>query len=239
SRLRVEMIANGLGHSVLVPVIVVRGADPGPILGLTAAVHGNELNGVRVIQNLLRDLDPTAMRGTVVACPVVNVPGFLANRREFTDGSDLNRVMPGTPRGPSAQVYAHRLMTRVIDRFEYLIDLHTASFGRVNSLYVRADLSNPETAWMARAQHPQIMVHNAGADGTLRAAAVDLGIPAITVEVGDPQRFQRQMIRYGLLGVTIVMAHLKMIPYDEELPEHAPVVCNRSFWLYTDAGGLL
>ena len=97
------------------------------------------------------------------------------NTRHFNDGFDLNRLMPGKRGGTPSQVYAFRFMERVVKHFEYMIDLHTASFGRINTLYVRADLTNADAAWMAECQQPQIMLHNVGADGTLRGAAMDLG----------------------------------------------------------------
>lgn len=235
----VQMIVNALGEPVCVPFMVARGRLDGPTVGLTAVVHGNELNGLRIIHRLFADLDPEELRGTVVAIPVVNVPGFLQATREFDDGTDLNRAFPGVSHGRSADVYAHRFLNRVVKKFDYLIDLHTASAGRINSLYVRADLAHPETSWMARAQHPQVVVHNRGGDNTLRGAAMALGVPSITVEVGNPQRFQRALIRFGMIGVGNVLAHLQMLPLEEELPQFEPIVCARSYWLYSDDGGLL
>lgn len=239
TRFRVDMVRDGMGEMVRLPVVVVKGKRPGPKVGFTAAIHGNELNGVRVIQRLVPSIDPATLSGTVVAVPVVNVPGFLTQRREFNDNADLNRVMPGTPRGTMSQVYAHRFIDRVVRHFDYLIDLHTASFGRVNSLYVRSDLKNPITARMAYLEGPEIVVHNAGADGTLRSAAAAMGVHAITVEIGDPLRFQRERIRTSVQGSFNVLEHLDMVP--ERGPSLAvdPIVCGRSYWIYTDRGGLL
>ncbi len=239
SRARISMCENGLGQPILMPLMVARGHKPGPVVGLTAAMHGNELNGVRVIQALLKSIDVHTMAGTVIAVPVVNVPGFLMNRREFNDGADLNRIMPGQASGDSSQIYAHRLLERVVRKFDYLIDLHTASFGRANTLYVRADLSHADAYWMAMAQQPQIILHNTGADGTLRAAAMGLGIPSITVEVGDPQLFQVDMIRAGLRGVSNVLARLNMVPEASQEDVPPPVICSRAYWVHTDHGGLL
>lgn len=238
-RLRVDMVRDGMGEMVRIPVIVIRGAQRGPVVGITAAIHGNELNGVRIVHRMLPSLDPATLSGTIVAVPVVNVPGYLANKREFNDNQDLNRVMPGREPGTTSEVYAHRFLERIVRPFDYLIDLHTASFGRVNSLYVRADMSMPITARLAFLQSPQIIVHNAGGDGTLRAAAADLGIPSITVEVGDPQRFQRTLIRSSMIGTLNVLEHLDMIPEDDEDPVDTPIVCGRSYWIYTDRGGVL
>lgn len=239
ARLRIDMARNGMGDMIRMPATVVRGAFDGPVLGVTAAMHGNELNGVRIVQRLVPELDPQALHGTVVALPVVNIPGFLANKRGFNDGYDLNRVMPGRKSGTSSQVYAHRVVNRVVRHFDYLIDLHTASFGRVNSLYVRADLTNPVTSHLAYLQSPQIIVHNKGSDGTLRSAAAELGIHAITLEVGDPQRFQRSLIRSSLRGILNAMEHLRMLDDGEPEPTNEPVICGKSYWLYTDHGGIL
>ncbi len=239
TRFRVDMVRDGMGEMIRLPVVVVRGTKPGPKVGFTAAIHGNELNGVRVIQRLVPSIDPATLAGTVVAVPVVNVPGYLANRREFNDNADLNRVMPGQARGTMSQVYAHRFIDRVVRHFDYLIDLHTASFGRVNSLYVRADMRNPYTARMAYLEGPEIVVHNASADGTLRSAAAAMGVHAITVELGDPQRFQRDRIRSSVLGAFNVLEHLEMVPERPAPLTIDPVICGRSYWIYTDRGGLL
>jgi len=229
-----------MGRDLALPVVVVRGANSGPILGVTAVVHGNELNGIPIIHRFVSRLRPSGLCGTVVAVPVVNIPAFLDNRREFRDGQDLNRLMPGKEPGNESQVYAHRFITRLVRHFEYLVDLHTASFGRANSLYVRADLHDPVTANMAQLIGPQIIVHNEGADGTLRAAAGDMGIHAITVEVGDPNRFQAGLIRSSRLGLEAVLEDLKMMPPSNGGPDDdETVVCSRSYWIYSDIGGIL
>ncbi|MCA9693025.1 MAG: succinylglutamate desuccinylase/aspartoacylase family protein [Nannocystaceae bacterium] len=238
-RFRVRLVRDGLGDYLAIPVIVAQGREPGPVLGVTAAVHGNELNGIPVIQRLMAGLDVDSLCGTVVAVPIVNLPGYQENRRELVPHMDLNRLFPGRPDGNVGQIYAHRFVERVIRPLHYLIDMHTASFGRVNSLYVRADMRDPATAEMARLQSPQIIVHNEGGDGTLRSAAADLGIPAITVEVGDPQRFQLGLIRSSLIGVRNVLCHFGMIPQPGDSPALEPVFCRRSYWMYTDRGGVL
>jgi predicted deacylase len=239
SRFFIDMVESGTGQPLSVPVIVARGKKPGPVVGITAAVHGNELNGIPVIGRLFQEIRVEHLSGTIIGVPAVNLPGFLSGRREFSDGADLNRQFPGKPVGTCAQVYAYRFMERVARRFEYLIDLHTANFGRVNSLYVRADMTDKVPAWMARLQQPQIIVHKHGSDGTLRGAVAALGIPAITVEVGNPQLFQQGLIKSSLSGVHNVLGHLNMLPLNEEPPAKEPVICTRSRWLFTDAGGLL
>lgn len=239
SRLYVDLVANGLAQDILLPLLIARGKRDGPVFGLTAAVHGNELNGIRVIHDLIRHIDTKQLNGTVVALVVVNVPGLYRHQREFVDGSDLNHLFPGRPDGNVAQVYAHRIVDRIVNRFDYLVDLHTASFGRVNSLYVRADMTQAATATMAFLQRPQIIVHNPASDHTLRGAAMDLGIPAITLEIGDPQKFQPTYVRSSRIGLRAVLAAAGMLPRRPVAEGPEPVLCERSYWMYSDRGGLL
>lgn len=239
TRLGLSLVRDELGSPLRLPVLVARGAADGPVFGITCALHGDEINGLAVVHRLMRWLDVGALRGTLVAVMVVNVPGFRLLSRTLPDGADLNLVMPGRPDGNVAHVYAHRFLDRVVRAFDYLVDLHTASRGRANSLYVRADMSEPVTAAMARLQRPQIILHNPPSDYTLRGAAAELGIPAVTVEIGNPNRFQVRYIERSLVGLKAVLAMAGMVDDDPPSPSEAPVLCRRSYWLYTDAGGLL
>jgi uncharacterized protein len=238
-RLWLNLTRDTLGNDVSIPVIVTKGIEPGPVLGLTAAVHGNEVNGIPVIQRVFKEIDPKTVKGTIVGIPVVNVPGLNDKVREFNDGKDLNHVFPGRPKGNESDVYAHRFFNNVIVHFDYLLDLHTASFGRVNSYYIRADMRDPVTAELARLQNAQIIVHNPPSDGTLRGAANEVNIPAITLEVGNPNTFQRGMIRTGMTGIFNAMAYLKMLNVPIEEAASEAVYCRYSYWIYTDTGGFL
>lgn len=229
-----------LSNPVTIPVMVARGAIDGPVFGITAAVHGNEVNGIPIIQRLFAELDPTTLRGTVVGVPIVSAYAFRNANRTFFEGFDLNRIMPGKPDGNVGEVYANRILARLVQYFDYLVDVHTASFGRANSLYVRSDLRNERSRKMAFLQSPEIIVHNEARDGTLRDAAMELGIAAITVEVGDPLRFQRRMIRDSLVGIRAILDEFGFIPSAPTAQEDdAPIVCSRSQWIYADDGGLL
>jgi len=233
-----DIVANGIAQDIHVPIMVKKG-DDGPVVGVTAAVHGNELNGLKIIQRLMPQLDYKKLKGTVIGVPVVNVPALLNHERFFNDGEDLNRIMPGKAEGNMSQVYAHRILDRIVSNFDYLLDLHTASFGRVNSYYIRANMKSRVSKKLALLQNAEIILNNEGADGTLRAAATDLGIHAITLEVGDPNRFQRGMIRSGLEGIFNVLSYLKVTDNAIEEPEHPAIVCKKSYWIYADRGGVL
>lgn len=234
-----RVASNGLGNPIRIPLLVARGAHDGPVLGVTAALHGDELNGIPVIQRLFTDLDPAAMKGTVVGAPVINIPGFHRQMRVFSDGKDLNHLMPGKADGNASGLYAHRIVDRLVRHFDYLLDLHTASRGRINSYYVRADMADETTRRLATLQNPQLIVHNPPNDGTLRGAADDLGIPAITLEVGNPGVYQKGLIRSGLVGVHNALSWLRITDDDVvELP-NTTIHCKRSLWIFTKTGGLL
>lgn len=234
-----HVVSNGIGQPIYVPIIVGRGIKDGPTLGVTAVVHGNELNGMPVIQRLFSSIDLEKLSGTIIGVPVVNVPSIMVNERRFIDGEDLNRIMPGNKQGNRSQVYASRIINRIVKHFDFLLDLHTASFGRINSYYIRADLSSKIAKQLAMIQNPQIILNAPPKDGTLRGAAADLGIDAITVEVGDPDKFQKGMIRSGLTGVYNTLSFLNMYDTDIEEADVPAIICKKSYWIYSHVGGVL
>ena len=228
-----------MGRPIRVPLLVARGKRPGPVFGLTAALHGNELNGIPVLHRLFAELPTEKLRGTVVGVIVANVPGYLRHQREFNDGGDLNHLFPGKANGNLGQLWAHRLLDRIVSRFDYFVDLHTASFGRVNCFYIRADMSNDVTSRMARLSRPEIVLHNPPSDRTLRGAADELGIPAITLEIGNPHRFQERYIKRARSGVRALLGEFGLLS-KRRVPDIAPpLTCSHSNWIFTDRGGLL
>ncbi len=239
SRYWLHLVTDGMGVPIRIPLIAARGNEPGKTLGLTAAVHGNELNGIPVIQRIFKEIDVQQLRGCLVGVPVVNIPSLLRKKRRFVDGTDLNHIMPGMENGNVSQVYAWRIVNYIIQHFDILADLHTASNGRINSYYIRADMSDEVTAQMAILQNPQIIVHNPPSDGTLRGAADALQIPAITLEVGNPNTFQKGLIRDGLTGIHNLLSFFNMLETEIEPAEDAPIICEKSYWIYTDTGGIV
>ena len=232
-------IAEGaLGIVLHVPFIVARGAHPGPTLGLTAAVHGNELNGIRIIHSLLKNLDLNSLSGTIICAPIVSVPAFFMAERKFSDGVDLNNSFPGKIEGTPSEQYAKAFVDCFLPSLDCLVDIHTASEGRLNSLYVRVNIESSEALALAVAFNPDMILNSAGGEATLRNAARARGISAITVEAGNPSVIQGRMVFAGELGIRSVMAHLNML--NEPLKTvNTPVVCKSSKWLRTTGGGLL
>ncbi len=234
-----------LSNAIKVPVLVAKGTEDGPILGLTAAIHGNELNGIAILHELFTSLDTKNLKGTVVAICGLNPLAIANYQREFVDGTDLNRIFPGKENGNRSEQMAYRIGEKIIPAFDYHVDLHTASFGRINSLYGRGDMENDTLAGMLNALAPDIIVSNKGkasfgsaAGLTMRAFAIAKGIPSITVEYGNPQVYQKEMISRGVAGLQNLMVHLGFLEGAIQ-PSKEPNICSKSYWLYTDKGGYL
>jgi len=236
--IRLEVSESYTADPLYLPVTVVRGRRPGPTLFLTAAVHGDELNGVAIIRDLLNDEDFSDLAGTLLTVPVVNVPGFLNQMRALPDGRDLNRSFPGTAQGSFTSRLAHRIYEDVVRVSDYGIDFHTGGGDRTNYPHVRADLSAPRVAALAAAFGSELVIHGTGPDGALRRSAVTAGVPTIVYEAGSARVFERRFIDVGRTGVLSVMRSLEMLPGDVPPPE-AGLHVKRSTWIRADAGGIL
>ncbi len=226
------------GTSIPTAVMVVHGRQPGPVLCLTAAVHGDELNGIETVRRVIHDLDPERLSGTVIGVPIVNLQGFHRNSRYLPDRRDLNRYFPGNPGGSSASRIAYSLFNRVILRCNALVDLHTGSFHRTNLPQLRADLSNPGVVDLTTGFGATVILHSAGGEGTLRRAAVEAGIPAVTLEAGAPQQVNEEAVDHSAKSIQTLLDTLNM--YDRRSlwgnPEPA---YYQSRWVRVDHGGIL
>lgn len=238
-RVNIQLSDNALGVPWKLPLIIIRGIEKGPTLGITAALHGDELNGISTIFKLIEEVDPKKLKGTLVLVPISNVPGYLMNQRCFSDNVDLNRMMPGKPEGSTSDLYAHYFTSKIISKFNYLLDLHTASHGRVNSLYLRADIDSDETRTLAYLQNPQIIVKKFDVSGTLRAWANKNGIPAITIEIGDSNAFQHSLINKTLEGILNTLKYLEMQEGKVKDMVTKATVCEHSYWIYSKKGGIV
>ena len=225
--------------SLSLPISVVHGRRPGPKLWLNAVIHGDELNGVEIIRQVLGMLRPRELAGTVVAVPIVNVFGFVSESRYLPDRRDLNRSFPGSPRGSLAGQLAHLFMTQVVDRCDYGIDFHTGSDHRTNLAQLRVDMSNPEVERLALAFGAPATVDAVYRDGSLRSACRQRGIPLLVFEGGEAHRFNESAIRAGVDGTLRVLAELEM--FDGPVPEAArpTVVIRHSSWERARRSGIV
>ncbi len=226
------------GISETTPVLAVNGAEPGPVLCLTGAVHGDELNGIEIVRRVIHNLDAARLQGAVIGVPIVNLQGFRRASRYLPDRRDLNRHFPGNPKGSSAARIAHSFFNEVIVHCDALVDLHTGSFHRTNLPQIRADVRHPAVVDLTHGFDSMVVLHSPPAEGTLRRAATEAGIPAVTMEVGEPMRLQPEEVERGEEGIESLLNTLGMIRKLRFWSEPQPVYYE-SAWVRSDHGGLL
>jgi hypothetical protein len=226
------------GRSLDTPVLVAHGLKRGPVLCLMAAIHGDELNGVEIVRRVMSDLDPQQLSGTVIGVPIVNLLGFLRASRYLPDRRDLNRYFPGNPRGSAASRIAYLFFHQIARNCNYLVDLHTGSLDRTNLPQLRADLSDPNVFRFTEFFGATSVLHQLGAAGTLRRAAGEAGIPAVTFELGEPQTLQVEHVDFGVLAIETLIDKLGMMDRMRHWSEKQPVF-YASRWVRSDQGGIL
>lgn len=221
-----------------VPVTVVNGLQPGPKLWLSAAIHGDELNGVEIIRQVLERVKPETLRGTLFAVPIVNVFGFIEQSRYLPDRRDLNRSFPGSETGSLAARLANLFMREIVNQSTHGIDLHTAAIHRVNLPQIRANLADKATYECAKAFGTEVIIHADTRDGSLRQAATKKGIPVLLYEAGEALRFDAGAIATGVRGVFRVMNYLGMSDFATVESSTLPIEIHKSKWIRASRGGI-
>jgi len=226
------------GVSTATPVLVVNGKRDGPVLCLTAAIHGDELNGIEMVRRVMHEVEPDKLRGAVIGVPIVNLQGFRRGSRYLPDRRDLNRYFPGNPTGSSAARIAYSLFENIVRRCDALVDLHTGSFYRTNLPQLRADLRYRNVREMTQAFGGMAVLHSEPALGTLRRAATEAGIPTVTLEAGEPLRLQSSKVSEGVTGIFALLSSQGMVRRVQLLRTPEPVFYE-SNWVRADHGGIL
>ncbi len=234
-------VANLYTHTHLtMPVHIVNGRRGGPTLFLTAAIHGDELNGVEIIKRVLKRAILKSLRGRILAVPIVNVFGFIDQSRNLPDRRDLNRSFPGRVSGSLAARLAHLVATEIVAKADYGIDLHTGAVDRTNLPQVRANLSNPEVKRMAHAFGAPVVIDANVREGSLRQYAGDNGVPTLLYESGKALHFDELSITVGVRGIVRVMREFGMLPARAGPRKvTSPIYTNTTTWVRAPMSGLL
>ncbi len=222
------------------PVQVVHGRREGPVLFLSAALHGDEINGVEIIRRVLRGRMLSRLAGTLLAVPIVNIYGFIHKSRYLPDRRDLNRSFPGSESGSLAARMAHLFLHEVVARCTHGIDLHTGAIHRENLPQVRALMDDPETERVAHAFALPVILNTGIVAGSLREAVEKMGVTIIVYEGGEALRFDEVAIRAGVTGVVNVLRALGMLPPGRRR-QRAPatLVSDSSTWVRASQSGIL
>jgi hypothetical protein len=223
------------------PVHVVSGRQAGPRLFLSAAIHGDEINGVEIIRRLLNLPVLKRLKGTIIAVPIVNVHGLINHSRYLPDRRDLNRSFPGSDKGSLAARLAHLFMKEIVEKSTHGIDIHTGAIHRSNLPQIRANLDDEETKKLATMFDVPVIISSNLRDGSLREAAAEYGIPMLLYEAGEALRFDEVSIRAGVNGIINVMRMLEMLPPKRSKVKKTiePVVAHSSSWARAPDSGIL
>jgi len=224
-----------------IPVHVINGKHDGPRLFISAAIHGDEINGVEIIRRVLNSSSLKRLRGTLIAVPIVNIHGLINHSRYLPDRRDLNRSFPGSEKGSLAARLAHLFMEEIVCQSTHGIDLHTGAIHRTNLPQIRANLDDSATEELARAFDVPVIISSNLRDGSLREAAAEQGIPMLLYEAGEALRFDEVSIRAGVKGIINVMRRLEMLPASRRKSKTniEPVVARSSSWVRAPDSGIL
>ena len=225
--------------SLHMPVKVLCGRRAGPVIFVSAAIHGDELNGVEIIRRLLKRKSLQSLRGTLLAVPIVNVHGFIDQSRYLPDRRDLNRSFPGSAKGSIASRLANTFLKEVVLKSEFGIDLHTAAIDRSNLPQIRANLDDEHVTRLAQSFRAPVVINASLRDGSLRACAATHGIPVLVYEAGEALRFDELSIRAGIRGILNIMRELGMLPALKSKPAGEALVARSTQWVRASTSGIV
>lgn len=226
------------GMDLSIPIQVRRGLEDGPTVFVSAAVHGDEINGTGAIRRLITEESIAVKRGALILVPVVNVLGFERHSRYLPDRRDLNRAFPGNSKGSQTSRMAKFIFSQIVERSDYGIDLHTASVRKTNFPNVRADLSNPELQRLTEAFGCTLTLNEPGPEGSLRRAATEAGCPTFILEAGEIWKVESTVTEQAVRGVKNVLISLGMIEGEMVPPPYRSVI-EKTKWLRSDSAGFL
>lgn len=226
-------------HSeVTLPVHIVHGKQPGPVLFISSGIHGDEINGVEIIRRLLKSRSLSRIKGTLMALPIVNPFGFIQRSRYLPDRRDLNRSFPGSAKGSLASRIAHLFMQQIVHKATHGIDLHTGSNFRSNLPQIRTCCEDPENLKLAKAFGAPMIIHSAIRDGSLRQAVAEQKIPVLLYEAGEALYFNDLAIKTGVRGIINVMREIGMLPRSRKKQPQEPVVSHKTSWVRASRSGV-
>lgn len=227
--------------TMAIPVFVKRGKTKGPTLLVSAAIHGDELNGIEIISRLINSPAIKVLKGTLIAVPFVNGYGVLSQSRYMPDRRDLNRSFPGSKRGSLAGRIANMFLNEIVAKCDYGIDLHTGAIHRSNLPQIRANLDDEVALEMARAFGVPVLLNADIRDGSVRGSAAEMDIPFLLYEAGEALRFDELCIRAGLKGVLNVMRHLGMLSKRRKSSKAdvEPLIARQSGWVRASESGFV
>lgn len=228
--------------SVEVPIIVERSQESGPILLITSGIHGDEINGVEIVRQLISKNINKPKKGTIICIPVLNIFGFLDMKRAFPDGRDLNRVFPGNPRGSLASRFAYQFVKKILPVADLCLDFHTGGASRFNAAQVRIDPLDKISTEYARIFNAPFTLHSKTIAKSYRATCTRANKPVLLFEGGKSKVSNKNIAREGVQGTMRVLHHLEMLDdlFIEKIKNKPPSInIIKTKWKRAKFSGLL
>jgi predicted deacylase len=228
---------------IQVPIVVAKAKKEGPVLLITGGIHGNEINGVEIVRQLISKKYHIPEKGMIICIPVVNVFGFLNQERQFPDGRDLNRVFPGSPRGSLASRFAHQIITQIAPLTDYCIDFHTGGDSRFNIPQIRINQEDPKCLELAKVFRAPFIIGSPRRDKSFRESMHKLRKKVLLFEGGKSNHISPGVTQMGLSGALRVIQGLGMRNFKEELsqfesPLEEPILIKESKWIRANYSGM-
>ena len=223
-----------------VPVIIERSKKPGPTILFSAGLHGDEINGIDIVRQLISRGINKPKRGTIICMPILNVFGFLNSSRVFPDGRDLNRVFPGSKNGSLASRVAYTLMKDIIKDIDLIIDFHTGGASRFNAAQVRIVNDAPELEALANVFSPPFVLYSKNISKSFRNACFHSNKPILLYEGGKSFYVDDTISKIGIEGVKRILAHFDMLnsKFKATPAKKLPVYVEKSRWIRAAASGM-
>lgn len=226
---------------LFIPIIIERSRKPGPTILLSAGIHGDEVNGVEIVRQIITKKFNKPDRGMIICIPIVNVFGFLNQDRKFPDGRDLNRSFPGSPKGSLASRFAHHIMTGIVPHVDYVIDFHTGGASRFNFAQVRYNPNDAACEELAKTFGTKFIMRASTRDHSFRDVVSSLGKKVLMFEGGKSMHLDRIVTKAGIDGTMRVLHKLKMRDFSKELAKDEkqnPIIVNNSSWVRAKYSGM-
>jgi len=223
-----------------IPIIVSHSNKKGPVVLLSAGLHGDEFNGVETVRQIIRKKINRPKAGTIICIPLVNVFGFVNQSREFPDGRDLNRVFPGSANGSLASQFAYNLMEHIIPKVDYVVDFHAGGRSRFNVSQIRIEENQPELEALAAAFQSPFLLYSKNIEGSFRESCDKLGKKYLLFEGGKSLDINSGIVDQAIEGTIRLLAHLEMLheKFEPNPVENPMIYIEDSTWLRADVSGL-
>ena len=224
-----------------IPVIVRRSKIEGPVVLFSAGIHGDEINGVEVVRQIISKKINRPARGTIICIPIINMYGFVNKSREFPDGRDLNRVFPGSKKGSLASRFAYHIVAEVLPIIDYAVDFHAGGASRFNAPQIRITENNPELKILADIFNAPFTLYSKNINGSFRNTCEKANIKMLLFEGGKSLDINNVIANEGIMGVKRLLNHLGMLDH-KQVVEYAlepSIYIKNSVWLRAKCSGLL